>query len=81
MRAGDWNASADGWEDLNDAWEWGTADRGESDGFISKASCINEAPKIRQVLGQHNHGDLTGSSDGKNAVWDAEHFDLKVPYD
>jgi hypothetical protein len=82
-RAGDWHACADGWEDLNDAWEWTTGDRGESDGFISHASAVNEAPITRRVPNEHNHGDLPGTggsgTETQHAVWDAMHFDLSIP--
>jgi hypothetical protein len=62
MRAGDWNATANGWNDLNTSWEWATG--GVSDGFMSNASAINQAPHNLPVAGQMNHGGLAASTPG-----------------
>lgn len=77
-RAGDWNASADGWEDLNDAWEWATADRGQSDGFISYKSQtgLPYTKGKHRILGKSNH--KAAPYLGLTEVWSGMRDDLLV---
>lgn len=87
MRAGDWSAAANGYEELNDAWEWATADRGPSDTFISVESQTGLPNRInaRRIPFQMNHknehqtdGNPGGMYQGPPTVDDAIRFDLLV---
>lgn len=83
MRASDWRVSAQGWADEDDAWEWATADRQASDGFIAISSQIanSELPPVK-INHNMNHGGAVvcgtasangcpDGTEGANAVWHA----------